>query len=268
MTVLQINLKRKHMFRLSGMVFGYCMARNVTCIMRIVWATHPHDIRVAIAANIFSNAGVFIAFILNLILAQRLFTAAFPHIALSKPFKLGFLALYVLIVLTLVAVITSVVQSVYTLDEYIHHVDRVTQLAAITFILVIAALPLPLMLAAALKAKGQPERSFGSGSWNGKIAILLTTTLLAVTVASFRCGTTWMAPRPRDHPYWFDAKWCYYFFNFVFDIAIIFTYLFARIDKRFHVIGDKDACLSDVEEENVTGKRSVDGSEKEGSLDV
>lgn len=256
MTILQINLRRKHMFRISGMAFGYCMARNVTCIMRIVWATRHSNIRVAIAANIFSNAGVFIAFIINVIFAQRLFVSAFPKIGSSKPFKFGFLALYVLIVMTLIITIFSVIQSVYTLNRYIHHIDRVIQLTASTLILVIAALPFPLTLAAVLRARGHPARPFGSGSWYGKVAVLLATTLLALTVAGFRCGTTWMTPRPRDDPYWFDAKWCYYFFNFVFDIAIIYTYLISRVDKRFHILTKEEMEAKERSEE----KREADVS--------
>lgn len=258
--VLITNTRRDHMFRISGMAFGYCMARSVTCIMRIVWATTQRDIPVAIAANIFSNAGVFIAFLINIILAQRLFNAAFPRLGASKTFKFGFLGLYVLIVLILAAVITSVVQSFYTLDPYIHRIDRNIQLTAITLILIIAVLPLPLTLAAVLKTRKTPPEPFGSGSWYGKITILLIVTLLAVTVAAFRCGTTWMAPRPRNNPYWFDARWCYYFFNFVLDIAIIYTYLLARVDKSFHILGKKEVLGSLKNEKIKPEKRHSDGS--------
>ena len=266
MTILQTNMRRKHFFRISGMMFGYCMARNVTCIMRIVWATRPRSIQIAIAASIFSNAGVFIAFLINLIFAQRLFTAAYPHIATGKPFKLGFKVLYGLIVLTLVAAIASIIQSSYTLDPYIHHVDRVIQLTASTLILVIAALPVPLTIAAVLKARTTRPKHLGSGSWNAKVAVLVSTTLLALTVAGFRCGTSWMTPRPRDRPYWFDAKWCYYFFNFVFDIAIIYTYWFARVDRRFHVIGKNDV-VDEVDAEGIKIKTDqCSNSSSTGSL--
>ncbi|GAB7348313.1 hypothetical protein MBLNU459_g6291t1 [Dothideomycetes sp. NU459] len=249
MTILQTNLRRNHKFRASGMMFGYCMARTVTCIMRIVWATRPDNVRVAIAANIFSNAGVFIAYLINIILAQRVVVSAFPSAGQSKPFKMAFVLLYAITILTLASVITSVVQSVYTLDTYIHSIDRDIQLTAGTLILVIAALPIPLTVASVLRARRTPPTPFGTGSWNAKIVILMVTTLLALTVAAFRCGTTWMTPRPKEQPYWFDARWCYYFFNFVFDISIIYTYLFTRVDKRFHILG-KDEMVSEEEHED------------------
>ena len=266
MSILRRNLVRNHIFRISGMIFGYCMARNVTCIMRIVWATHPTNIPISIAANIFSNAGVFIAFLVNLIFAQRLFTAACPRIGNSALFGGAFKGLYVLVVLTLAASIAAVVQSVYTLSPYIHHVDRVVQLTASVIVFLIAALPLPLIVAASLGAKRTPPRGFGSGSWSAKVAVLLLTSLLALTVAGFRLGTTWMSPRPREDPYWFDAKWCYYFFNFVFDVAIIYTFLLARVDKRFHVLGPKDAMEDGFDMEKVRAKEER-GRYSEGSSD-
>ncbi|KAK8222135.1 hypothetical protein M8818_000306 [Zalaria obscura] len=238
MTLLVTNSRRGHRFRLSGMLFGYNMARITTCVMRIVWATRKTNVRIAIAANVFSNAGVFIAFIVNLVLAQRLCLSVFP--GLRKTFKTAFTALYVLVVLILAASITAIVQSVYTLRTDIHRIDRDIQLTAITMIFVIACLPLPLVLLAVVAARRHPPLPFGAGSWNGKVMTLMTTTLLAVTVAGFRLGTTWETPRAATDPAWYDARWCYYFFNFVMDIAIIYAFLVARIDKRFHTLSKEE----------------------------
>ena len=60
MTIFQLNKRRGHKFLMSGMLFGFCMARIVTQIMRIVWACYPTDVSVAIAATIFVAAGVLI----------------------------------------------------------------------------------------------------------------------------------------------------------------------------------------------------------------
>jgi hypothetical protein len=56
-TIHQLNGKRGHKFHLSDAVFDFCMVRNITCIMRIVWATHPNNPSIALAAPIFENAG-------------------------------------------------------------------------------------------------------------------------------------------------------------------------------------------------------------------
>lgn len=36
--IYRANAKRGHKFLLSDLMFDFCMVRNVTCIMRIVWA--------------------------------------------------------------------------------------------------------------------------------------------------------------------------------------------------------------------------------------
>ena len=58
MTILQVNLRRGHKFVISGLLFGFCMSRLVTMILRIVWATRPTNLRLGIASNVFVYAGV------------------------------------------------------------------------------------------------------------------------------------------------------------------------------------------------------------------
>jgi len=53
--------------------------------------------------------------------------------------------------------------------------------------------------------------------------------------ASFRAATNYKNPRPRDDPAWYDAKWCFYFFNFTVEIVVVFLYIVLRVDRRFHI---------------------------------
>ncbi|RMZ88992.1 hypothetical protein DV736_g3785, partial [Chaetothyriales sp. CBS 134916] len=159
MTIFQLNRRRNHRFVLSGLMFGFCMARIVTMVMRIVWACYPHNVRVAIAATIFVNAGILILFIIDLIFAQRILRATHPHFGWHKTVTTVFTVLYVLIIFMLAMVITSVVQA----------------------------------------------------------------------------ATVFKNPRPRADPAWYDAKWAFYFFNFTLEIIVIYLYLAARVDRRFHI---------------------------------
>jgi hypothetical protein len=52
MTIYQVNRRRGRKFAMSAMLFGFCMARIVACTMRLVWASHPHNISVAIASQV------------------------------------------------------------------------------------------------------------------------------------------------------------------------------------------------------------------------
>src|SRR5215469_3990550 len=94
---------------------GFCMARIVTCIMRIASVAKPSNINLAIAALVFNNAGVIILYIVNLIFAQRLIRAQHPSFGWTRPFSLLFHCLYALIILTISMVIVVGVQMLFTL---------------------------------------------------------------------------------------------------------------------------------------------------------
>jgi Protein of unknown function (DUF3112) len=235
MTVFQINKRRGHKFIMSGLMFAFSMARSATMVMRIVWATRPHNIRVAIAAQIFTSAGVLLLFVINLIFAQRVTRALHPHFGWTKAFSIAFKALYALIIVMLIMVITTTVQSFYTLNTNTHRIDRDIQLTVGTFLTFITFLPLPLVILALVVPRKSRVEKFGVGRWRTKIYILLTATTLLVLGAGFRCGVAWERPRPRNQPAWYHAKWAYYFFNFVVEIIVVYLYLLVRVDRRFYV---------------------------------
>jgi len=235
MTILQINLKRGHKFIMSGLLFGFCMARIVTMIMRIVWASYPTDIQIAMAANIFSYAGVLILFLINVVFAQRILRAAHPHFGWHKTLSIVFRVLYALIAGMLAMAITAIVQSFYTLNVNTHKIDRDMQITASTYLLFISFLPIPMVILGLIIPRKTRLEKFGTGRWRSKIAILLVSSVLLCLGACFRSATTYENPRPRDDPAWYHAKWCYYFFNFTLEIIVIFLYAILRVDRRFHV---------------------------------
>lgn len=235
MTILQINLRRGHKFLMSGLLFGFCMARIVTCIMRIVWACYPTDVRVAIAAMIFVSAGVLILFLINLLFAQRIVRAAHPHFGWHRALHWAFIVLYALIVVMLVVVITATVQSFYTLNPNTHRIDRDLQLTAATYLMFVAFLPFPLVIIGLIVPRKTRVEKFGSGRWRTKIWILLITSTFLLLGSAFRAGTSFKNPRPIQHPAWYHAKWCFYFFDFTTEIIVVYLYLLLRVDRRFHI---------------------------------
>lgn len=234
-TLFRRNLARGHRFIFSGMIGGFCMSRVVTNILRIVWATRPHNVRVVLAANIFVNAGILLIYIVNLVFAMRMLRAAVPSKRLEKILDKVSRAFVVLIVLMLVLLITTVVQSVYTLDANIHRIDRDIQLSTTTFFAVLAFFPIIIVSVATILRNEQTHQPFGSGSWNAKLFRVIFTAVLASIIAGFRAGTTWETPRPVAHPAWYQAKWCFYVFNFVLEIVIVYTLLLLRVDLHFHI---------------------------------
>jgi len=127
MTILQVNRRRGKKFLMSGLLFGFCMARNVTMTMRLVWSTHETNIHVAIAAQIFVAAGVILPFIVNLIFVQRIVRACHPNWAWAQWFSLSFKIYYASIITMMIAVIFCTVQSFYTLNHNIRRIDRDVQ---------------------------------------------------------------------------------------------------------------------------------------------
>ncbi len=135
----------------------------------------------------------------------------------------------------LAMVITATIQSFYTLDVTIRSIDRKLQQAASTYLMFIAFLPIPMVILGLIVPRKTRVEKFGSGRWRTKVAILLTSATLLCLGAAFRCGTNFKNPRPRDDPAWYQAKWCFYFFNFTIEITVVYLFLALRVDRRFHV---------------------------------
>ena len=235
MTILQTNRKRGHTFIMSGLLFGFCMARQVTCIMRIVWATRQRNVRVAIAANIFVALGVILLFAINLIFAQRVLRASHRHSAWHPFFNHTFTVLFVLIFISIAMLVTCTIQSFYTLNENTKRIDRDVTLYGGTYFAFLAFLPIPLVvIGLMIPHKGRVDK-FGSGRYRTKIAILLTSAFLLSLGAWFRAGTNYATPRPAMNPAWYHSKACFYFFNFSVEVLVVWLYVIVRVDRRFHV---------------------------------
>jgi len=236
MTIFQLNNKRGHKFLFSAVMFGFCMARTVTCILRIASICKPHNIRLSIAASIFVVAGVLIIFIINLLFAQRLLRAAHPHFGWHRAFSLVLKAVYVMVVLTLAMVITATVQSFYTLRPRTRKIDRSLQLYAATFLAIVSFLPIPMVIIGLVIPRKTRLDKFGSGRYRTKVAVLLTSAFLVCLGASYRCGTSWKTPVPRTEPLpGYFSRACFYIFDFVVEIIVVYLYAILRIDLRFHI---------------------------------
>lgn len=237
MTILQLNLRRGHKFLASGALFGFNMARITTSTLRLVWSTHQTSVPIAIAANVFVNAGVIIIIIINLIFSQRVLRASHPHIGWSRTIHFAYLGYYISIIGVLVMLITSIVQQSYTLNPDTLSIDHDLQLVGGTYNAVASFLPIPIVAFSVLFPKrhnnGHVEK-FGSGRFRTKVAVLLTSSTLICLGACFRAGIAYV-PRPRDDPAWYHSKACFYVFNFGIEIIVIYLYAIVRVDRRFHI---------------------------------
>jgi hypothetical protein len=258
--IFQLNRRRKHKFLIQWVLFGFCMARIMTFVLRIVWATYPTSVNIAIAASIFVNAGILLLYIINLLFALRIFRARQPELGWSRTLHWICKAVYYLITVALCLVISMVVLSVYTLKPHLLQAARDVQLAALTFITFCAAMgPLVLIVTLALPVSKNAQ-TFGTGEMRHKIIVLAISCVLSLLIAGFRCGTTWETPRPRNDPAWYDSKAAFYCFEFVPEVLTLLLFAVARIHHRFHVpngSSKRQSFLIDDEEEMRQGSEST-----------
>ena len=214
------------------------MARIVTMVLRISWASHVNNASLAIASQVFVSAGILLLFLINLFFAQRIFRARQPKIGWNPVLSKFFLFLYFSLVATLIIVITAAVQSFYTLDRSIRMKDRDMQRFGSTYLLFIAFLPLPLIVAAvALPRRGAaPLDNFGTGSFRTKIAIVMASASLLLVGAGFRCANAYRNPVPLGVPTpWYLSRAAFYNFNFTIEIIVAYFWAIVRIDRRFWI---------------------------------
>jgi hypothetical protein len=262
MTILQLNRRRGHKFFISGALFGFCMARVTTCLMRIVWATRPTNVSVAIAASTFVAVGVIILLIVNLIFAQRVLRAAQPGTGWHPSVGLVFKGLYVLIIITLILIISFVILSFYTLDPSKRNIARDIQLYGGTLNATIAFLPVLLvLLGVTIPRRTLPEK-FGTGRYRHKILILLTASFLLSLGAWFRVGTLYLPLRPREVPAWYHSKACFYVFNFGLEAVVCWLYVLVRVDRRFYVADGSKAPAGYLGEKGVQGNGTAEKGTK------
>ncbi|KAF2459125.1 hypothetical protein BDY21DRAFT_339838 [Lineolata rhizophorae] len=237
MAIFQINRRRGHKFIFSVLMFGFCMARIVTCSLRLANLEHPDNISLAIAAAIFVQAGVLLVFIINLLFAQRLVRAQHPHFGWSMGFRVVMIALYVLVVLTLAMVITATVQSFYTLSTNTRRIDRDIQLYAGSYFFFVAVLPIPMVLLSLAVPRRSGTDKFGHGRFRTKIFVLLTASTLLAFGAGWKLGSNAMDPvQRRGNPVpWYYTKAPFYIVNFTVEVLVIALYALLRIDLRFHI---------------------------------
>ena len=264
MTIFQKNKRRNYKFFGSVFTFGFCMARVATLVLRIAWSERQHNVRLAIAANVFVNAGVLILYVLNLVYARRILKAEQPMLGWNPALGYIFAAFFIGIGAALIMVITSAVLSVYTLNPSTLQSCRDIQLAAGTYLLIFTTLPL-FLLATAQASTSAPKENFGQGSMRTKKVIVAATSCLAVTIAGFKCGTSWMPPRPANNPAWYHSKPAFYIFNFALEITILAIYTLTRQDKRFYV---PDGSKKAGDYARLSGRTSRDSEEGGGEKEI
>lgn len=242
MTIFQINKRRSHKFVFSALLFGFSMARITALVMRIVWANYPRNANIALAANIFVAAGVLLLFLVNLIFAQRIVRSYHPHFGWHRAVSGAWKAVLFSVLAVLIMVVVANVHSSFTLDVETKMRERDVLRFAVVYLAVLAFLPIPIVVTAVLWPRGADQKidKFGQGRMRTKVGLLLFTASLLSLGAWFRAGITFV-PRLVGEPVaWYHSRPAFYCFNFVVELLVVFSYVVARFDRRFHVPDGSD----------------------------
>ncbi|RPB05921.1 hypothetical protein L873DRAFT_1796774 [Choiromyces venosus 120613-1] len=251
------NRGRGHFFVFSAVAFGFCMARIVTFSMRIAWATHPRNAQIAITANVFVAAGVVLLYIINLNYTQRLLRAFHPRLVGNRLLDRAFLVYYISIVLVLAMVITTTVQSIYTLSTHTLKIDSNIRKFGTIYFAVFAFAPIPLLLIGKLIPSNTPRQNFGKrGDLTEKTLIVLSASSILTLSTALRVSTFFM-PRPVTDPGWFNSRASFYVFTPLLEVVVVAMYAVTRVDQKFHVEGK-----SERKRAAESGEKIVEASER------
>jgi len=215
--------------------FVFCVIRIAALALRIAWACHKRNVRLGIAAQIFTAAGVLVLFVSNLAFALRFVRAYHPSLGWKQWVKCVFGVLFASAVTVLAMVITVTVQGFFVKEgSSVKEIDRKIQLVCGTYLAAYAFLPVPIAVGAALWPKRTRIDPFGQGQLRTNLGLLTTGALLLTAGATFRAVVTFLQ-RPIRDPGWFHSRACFYIFNFTIELLVVYLYTLARFDKRFHI---------------------------------
>ncbi|CAD0100647.1 unnamed protein product [Aureobasidium mustum] len=257
MTIFQMNRRKGHKFLASWAMFGFCMARIVSCVLRIAWTTRIQNARLAIAASIFLNIGVMVVYVVVLVLASRVLRATQPRLGWNLILRKAIRVSYVGIIVVVILLVGFIIASVETLDHGVRTASLWIQRASNLYLLLLNCIaPIFLLLSCLLPTDPESE-NFGSCSMRTKQIILTFASFFCLFISGFRCGTIWATPRPASDPAWYDHRALFYIVLLGLEIVVIYLFIFTRFDQKFWVPNGSE-CPGDYSGRNEKGKDVAD----------
>ncbi|KAF2670046.1 hypothetical protein BT63DRAFT_412819 [Microthyrium microscopicum] len=231
------NKNRGRFFPFSVAVAVFCFIRLITLSLRMAWGSHQTDASLALAAGVFVAAGTVILYIVNGSCLYRHIRSQHPHVGESLLFRIAGRFFLLSILVTLCFLIIAAIQSAYTSDIKVRHIDRSIQLYGTTFFAIIAFLPIPFLLLSHVTAHRPPATSsLGSSTARRRILIIIVVAALLTFRAAWICGTTWPTPVPGSQPLeWYFTKPVFYLVSLVPELLVVYLLFFLRMDRHFYI---------------------------------
>lgn len=240
------NRRSGHRFLFSALLAGFCAARALALALRYAWAMDRRNVRLGIAAQVFTAAGVLVLFMSNLVFAQRVVRSYHPFFGWSKRVTGLFAGLLASAVVVLVLVVTVTVVGFFVSPasgaggQRTLAAVRGVQLFCGVYLAIYAFLPVPLVTLAVVAPRKTWVDHFGEGRTHTKFALLSFGSIMLTVGAMFRAIIGFF-PRPASQPAWYHSRACFYIFNFLLELLVVAAYTLLRFDKRFYI---PDGCTA------------------------
>lgn len=227
--------RRRHLSRtIPVILFLFSGERVLTCVMRITWTFKLASVRLAVASQIFLQAGVLLLYLLNLILAERVWLDRQPGARTRLGLRVVLSMLSALTVSALIMVITSIIVSVYTLNQTSISTCRNIQRAGATYFLILATIPLAMLAMASVSSSPFSNKHHGGlHKKNSKISVTVISSIFCVLNAGFKAGVVWAPPRSLFDPAWYHSRACLYVFVFSTEVLVLALLYATRAELRF-----------------------------------
>jgi hypothetical protein len=234
-------VKSKRTFVPQAMIMGFCIARVISMSLRIAWTVDVTSKNIAIASNIFLNAGVLLLYIVNMLLAHRFILTIFPQLPRKKsaPFNLVTFVYVGSAIPLLILVVVPGVQLFLTSKPSTIHTDRdilrfaqcyLTVFVSMTVIATIASWTI--YFTASKKASG-----LHAGHVTLRAGILFGAGSLLVWIQAVKILQTFYTATPETaaSPPWFLRRPILYSGFFLPELLVVIIYAVASIRLRFQM---------------------------------
>jgi hypothetical protein len=214
---------------------AFAFLRTVTCILRIISTCFSTEISPAIAELIFLAFGVIILFVLNICVARQVINTLHHRIARHRLEPWFYSLLWAWLIITIILLLTSVVEAFYTLNTDVLQIDRNIELYGLTTFAVFAFLPiLIIILTYSLPHPAATNTAFAYGNGKVKVAILMIGSGLIAFGAWYRVGVSYLDPVSilKTLPGVLGIV-PFYVVNFTVEVLTLAIYALGRLDRCF-----------------------------------
>lgn len=172
--------------------------------------------------------------LVNIFFAQRIIRSIHPNFGWHPFFRVTTLFFIFSVPAVILTNSTAIGVSFFKIEDQ-ERVDTALNVlkAGVSWIMLLAVLPVVAVLFAAVIPGPKPER-FGTGDTHNKIAVLMIGAILLIAGHSIRLSST-LNPEPPGSTSKLLSKEVFYTTGFMLEIFVVVFYAVARIDLLFHI---------------------------------